>query len=123
MIEDIPCINCLTYAICKDQLTEQFHIQCNMTKIFPGNINPTDHVLYDAFKESLQKKCTLICAYIGGTKGLNPTNIEQRTIDVLREAFIISLVEMAHGRYIEMEERDKEVKRKRLERDPIPTCK
>lgn len=122
MNDNHPCKNCLTYAICKDQLTRAFHHHCTLTKQFPSGINPTDHVLYEAFQESLQQKCILICAYIGSTKGLNVSNIEQRTIDALRKVFLIDLVEISHGRYIAMEERDKEVKRKRLERNPIPTC-
>ena len=122
MNDNHPCKNCLTYVICKDQLIRAFEHHCTLTKQFPNGINPTDHVLYEAFQESLQQKCILICAYIGGTKGLNVSNIEQRTIDALREVFLIDLVEMSHGRYIAIEERDKEVKRKRLERDSIPIC-
>jgi len=81
-----PCINCLTYMICKSELLAENHKQMQMTHMFPAQIDPEDHVLYKAYENTLRHKCSLIRSYIV-MQLTESWTLEQVTIEVLKEAY------------------------------------
>lgn len=93
MMSEAPCKNCITYPICKSQLYEEVEFQVRLTHQFPNDICFMDHIVYEAFTRTLQQKCTLICAYMGGQPNLGIYSFKPLTIAVLYDHFKNSMWE------------------------------
>ena len=59
-----PCIDCLTYAMCKQRLIKEFLHQMTLTQQFPLHLSPYELITFKAAEISLVKKCTLLHTYI-----------------------------------------------------------
>lgn len=94
-----PCINCLTYSICKDEYLHELQIQMSMTHQFNTKIDIMSQVEYSAYYQSIGKKCSLIRQYISNHERLKDTFLETLTSDELREVFKIDPTELTFYTY------------------------
>lgn len=85
-MKENPCINCLTYMLCRHELVTELKRQMQRTHLFPAKIYLEDHLLYKAYEKTLRHKCSLIRSYIV-MQLTEDWPIEQVAIEVLKEAY------------------------------------
>ena len=86
----VPCTQCLTYTMCKDQYSKELMRQMGMTQQFSCNIDCMSQVEYKAYYLTLGKKCPYLTQFISFHQSQSNGYVQELVSYYMRKAFDIT---------------------------------